>query len=113
MKTRLRVAVATVVLAAACTSKQESADTLRAPDTVKPAPADTMRRQTDSNPTAGPTGTTTTTTTTKTTTTKTTTTGTTAARDTNLGRDSVIRFPLNDPRHRIPVVKKDSTKPPR
>lgn len=32
--------------------------------------------------------------------------------DTGL-RDSVIRFPLNDPRHRLPVVPRDTSKPPR
>jgi hypothetical protein len=112
---KARLAVLTLGVLAACTSGKGRADTSSAPpaaDTVKPAPGDSVASRTDTTPAPGTSSKTSKTTTTTTTTTR-TTTPPPPVRDTHLGRDSVIRFPLNDPRHRIPVVKPDSTKPPR
>src|SRR2546423_1733032 len=86
---KTRLALLTLGVLAACAGGKERADTTSlpaAPDTVKPAAVDTLPARADTTTPRTSTSVTTTKTTTKTST-------PTATRDTNLGRDSVIRFP--------------------
>ena len=114
---RPRTALATLVILAACATKERASDSAAPVDTMKPAPMDSSAMRADTAkpaPGAPAMGSTkSASTAARATTSGKTTTPRPATRDTNLGRDSVIRFPLNDPSRRLPVVKKDTARPPR